>query len=193
MNKALILLIALSPVLLGCIPAGEADAGAPPKIQSIYDGTPVPRGQALFRKVMLDSQNRARREVGLAALQWDDALARDAATYARAMAKSGKFAHDPQTDVAVRQGENLWMGTRDAFSYAEMSGGWIDEDRYFKKGAFPESSTTGRWSDVGHYTQIIWATTTHMGCAIASNRKDDYLVCRYSPAGNVVGRNPLTG
>jgi hypothetical protein len=32
-----------------------------------------------------------------------------------------------------------------------------------------------------------------MGCAMASNARNDYLVCRYSPAGNIVGRDPLKG
>ena len=36
--------------------------------------------------------------------------------------------------------------------------------------------------------QMIWPTTTHVGCALASNARSDYLVCRYSPAGNIDGR-----
>ena len=93
--------------------------------------------------------------MGSAPLVWDAALAQDAANYAREMARTGRFQHDRQEGIAVRQGENLWMGTRDAFSHAEMSGSWIDEKRYFKRGLFPNSSTSGQWSDVAHYTQII--------------------------------------
>jgi hypothetical protein len=58
----------------------------------------------------------------------------------------------------------------------------------FQRGVFPAVSRTGNWEDVGHYTQIVWPTTTRVGCAIASTSRTDYLVCRYSPAGNIDGR-----
>jgi hypothetical protein len=35
---------------------------------------------------------------------------------------------------------------------------------------------------------MVWPTTTRIGCAVASNGRFDYLVCRYSPAGNIDGR-----
>ena len=86
-----------------------------------------------------------------------------------------------------RQGENLFMGTRGAYDYREMADAWIDERASFRGGTFPEVSATGDWSDVGHYTQIVWPETRAVGCALASNANEDYLVCRYLPAGNVVG------
>ena len=58
----------------------------------------------------------------------------------------------------------------------------------FFPGIFPATSRTGNWIDVGHYTQMIWPTSQRIGCALASTRSTDYLVCRYSPAGNIDGR-----
>ena len=139
------------------------------------------------------AHNEARAKVGAPKLVWNAELEKDAATYAASLARTGNFAHDPQQERSPRQGENLWMGTRDAYAYGEMAGAWVDEDRYFKRGLFPDSSTTGIWGDVAHYTQIIWPTSQRIGCATASNGRDDYLVCRYSPAGNIVGRDPLRG
>lgn len=66
---------------------------------------------------------------------------------------------------------------------------WVDEGRSYRAGAVPDISTTGRWQDVAHYTQIIWRRTSQMGCALASSARDDYLVCRYTPPGNVVGQH----
>jgi hypothetical protein len=58
----------------------------------------------------------------------------------------------------------------------------------FVPGLFPRVSRTGNWSAVGHYSQMIWPTTTRVGCALASSQLADYLVCRYAPAGNIDGR-----
>ena len=68
-----------------------------------------------------------------------------------------------------------------------MIGLLVDERRYFRPGRFPTVSRTGDWSHVAHYTQIVWPATQRVGCATAANRSNDYLVCRYLPAGNVVG------
>ena len=146
-----------------------------------------PQGPGL-RETMLEAHNAERVRVGTAPLGWSDSLAADARAYAREMARTGRFAHAVQPAGKPRQGENLWMGTRGAYSYREMSAGWIAEKRWFVNRATPDFSTTGKWTDVGHYTQMIWSGTTQLGCAVASSRDYDYLVCRYSPAGNVVGR-----
>lgn len=136
---------------------------------------------------MMVAHNRARRDYGVGPLVWDDVLARDARAYAVQLARRNRFEHDPQSGRKVKQGENLWTGTRTAYRYDEMIGALVDERRFFMPGRFPAVSRTGDWSQVGHYTQIVWPTTRQVGCATASNRASDYLVCRYWPAGNVVG------
>jgi hypothetical protein len=68
-----------------------------------------------------------------------------------------------------------------------MVADWIDEGTNFKPGRFPHVSGKLHWTMVSHYTQIVWPTTTSVGCAIVSNPRDDYLVCRYLSAGNVFG------
>lgn len=151
------------------------------------DKRPQSRGDELLRSTMLASHNQARRQYGVAPLVWDEVLAKDARAYAEVLARAYRFEHDPQHGRNPKQGENLWMGTRTAYSYAEMIGQLVAERRYYRPGRFPDVSSTGDWSQVGHYTQIVWPTSQRVGCASASNRTRDYLVCRYSPAGNVVG------
>jgi cysteine-rich secretory family protein len=151
------------------------------------DKTPRPRNPLLLQTTMMTAHNEARRQYGAPSLQWDEALARDAAVYAAQLARANRFEHDRQSGRRVHQGENLWMGTRGAYSYGEMIGLLVDERKYFRPGRFPDVSRSGHWSHVAHYTQIIWPTSQRVGCATASNRSNDYLVCRYLPAGNVVG------
>jgi hypothetical protein len=48
-------------------------------------------------------------------------------------------------------------------------------------------SRTGKWEDIDHYTQMVWPTTTHVGCAIFA-ADWGYLICRYSQPGNKDGK-----
>ncbi len=130
----------------------------------------------------LSTQNAERVKSGSKPLVWSVNLAVDAAKWAQHLAMTNSFEHSGVSG----QGENLWMGTP-GYSTAEMVGSWIAEKRHFNDGRFPAVSTTGRWADVGHYTQVIWPGTKAVGCASAKGDGYIYLVCRYSPAGNVIG------
>lgn len=163
-------------------------AARPQTITELWrDPRPAQRGADLMRVAVIKAHNDARYAYRVPPIRWNETLAADALVYARILARTGTFRHDPQTGRRPKQGENLWMGTRGAYSYDAMLGHLVDERRNFRPGRFPDISRTGTWSDVGHYTQIVWPTTTHVGCAMASNRSDDFLVCRYWPAGNIVG------
>jgi Cysteine-rich secretory protein family len=136
---------------------------------------------------LLAVHNRERSATGARPLVWDRALAEAAASYGPALARLGKLAHSPANERRG-QGENLWMGTRDAYELEEMAEGWAAEKGIFRPGFFPNVSRSGNWSDVAHYTQMIWKGTSRVGCAVQKARKWDFLVCRYSPPGNVVGQ-----
>lgn len=140
-----------------------------------------------FSQRIVAAHNAERARMGMPPLAWDEGLGLGAAAYAQQMAGSGMFQH---SDRHARRGigENLWMGTHGAFSFEAMVGGWTAEKRYFVPGRFPNNSSSGDWEDIGHYTQMIWPTTTRVGCALASSARIDYLVCRYSPAGNIDGQ-----
>lgn len=170
--------------------AGAAVAQS--RTAAYYGMEEAERDDGLLRDVMLDMHNEERDSLGLAPLEWDDALASDARAYARTMARTGVFAHSNRASRSVPSGENLWMGTRGLYDYEVMVGGFLDEKRLFRRGGrLPNISTTGRWQDVAHYTQIIWRTTRKLGCALGEGAGNDYLVCRYFPAGNAFGQGPL--
>ncbi|MDO8704662.1 MAG: CAP domain-containing protein [Sulfuricaulis sp.] len=44
----------------------------------------------------------------------------------------------------------------------------------------------------GHYTQVVWRSTTTVGCAMAvcDETLEQVWVCQYQPAGNLVGSKP---
>ncbi|HEX5183726.1 MAG TPA: CAP domain-containing protein [Allosphingosinicella sp.] len=147
---------------------------------------PVVQDLGHFEQHMLAAHNRERAAAGAAPLAWDPALAAAAASYGPALSRLGKLAHsEPSTRPG--QGENLFMGTRGAYRLDEMVGGWAGEKRLFRPGIFPDVSISGHWEDVAHYTQMIWPATRRVGCAVYKDSEWDFLVCRYAPAGNVVG------
>jgi hypothetical protein len=86
------------------------------------------------------------------------------------------------------EGENLYTRTSHPFTHKPLRHAvdvWIDERRNY------QGQRIGRGSSgYGHYTQIIWPETTHVGMASARGRGGrQVIVARYAPGGNVVGRS----
>jgi len=147
----------------------------------------VPEEQDSMADEILNAHNQYRAEVNVPPLTWSDTLASHAQEWADHLASLGAVLQHSQ---GTGEGENLWGGTSDAFSYTQMIEGFGNEQQYFVAGTFPNVSSTGNWADVGHYTQMVWRNTTEVGCAIASANGNDVLVCRYSPQGNFL-RQPV--
>lgn len=134
----------------------------------------------------LGAHNVAREEAGVAPLVWSERLVRDAQDWANHLAANNLYEHaSPQQRKG--QGENLWRGPRGYWDAWDKVGFFVEERRHFRPGQFPDVSLTGRWNDVGHYTQVIWPETREVGCALAHTASDEVLVCRYWPAGNIWG------
>jgi hypothetical protein len=140
---------------------------------------------------LLAAHNRERSAAGIPALAWDPVLAAEAASWGEELAAQGAFEHSDDLEGDDPQGENLWAGTRGAYSPEEMVGGWIEEKKVFRPGRFPQNSATGDFADVGHYTQLMWRESDRVGCALADGAEEEVLVCRYRTAGNVVGERPF--
>jgi hypothetical protein len=141
---------------------------------------------------LLAAHNRERAAVGAPPLQWDATLAAHAASYGPVLASLGALVHSPR-EGRPGERENLakaWHGTMSPEALVDM---WSRERQLMVPGSylFPATSRTGRWEDIAHYTQMVWPTTTHVGCAIYS-ADWDYLICRYSPPGNKDGKPIFT-
>jgi uncharacterized protein YkwD len=156
--------------------AREIQPVAPPR-----DGRPSDAVEAR----VLRAHNAERARVGSTPLIWDEGLEREARVWAQHLLDTDSFAHDP---AAHGHGENLWTGWGGrTWTPEEMVGEWIAEKAQYRHGTFPAVSRTGDWTAVGHYTQLIWSRTTHVGCAVVRRGDRSVLACRYSPPGNVDG------
>jgi hypothetical protein len=158
-------------------------------------GSPLLMGgtvaRADFNQRVLAAHNNARAAVGVPPLAWNDRLAADARAWAEELAASGRFEHSPDELGQAPQGENLWAGTPRAFAPEAMVGAWAAEKRDFRPGVFPNNSRSGDIENVGHYTQVIWRSSRQVGCATAVGAHEEFLVCRYSEAGNIYGERPV--
>jgi hypothetical protein len=153
----------------------------------LVGGTAV---RADFNERLLAAHNAERAAMGVPPLAWNDDLAKEARAWANELAATGRFEHSPDESTAEPEGENLWAGTPRAFSPEAMVGLWVAEKKDYRPGVFPNNSRSGDVENVGHYTQLIWRGSGQVGCATAVGRSEEFLVCRYSQAGNVYGERP---
>ena len=122
-------------------------------------------------------------------LRWDAELAKGA----QAWASRCTFAHS----AAAELGENLYASAGTSASAAAAVARWGGESGKYTYAAV--SDPINDFDEIGHYTQLVWSTTTRLGCAITHCTSGspfprsptwDLVVCRYAPAGNVVGQYP---
>lgn len=130
---------------------------------------------------------------------WDDELERSATHWAEAC----QWEHGPK-DLLMSIGQNLavhWGRYRSPANHVQA---WYDEVKDY---TYPYQHECNPWCPdrcsgpmCTHYTQLVWATTSRVGCAVHVCPRMNvwgeiwenavYLVCNYSPKGNWIGEAP---
>jgi pathogenesis-related protein 1 len=151
------------------------------------------QGNSDIKNTILNLHNQERSQVGVPELSWSNSLAADAQSWADHLVtlglRPGDIAPHSQFDMNNPQGENLAWGTKGWFTATIGSQSWADERSNYVKGT-PVRDFSQGGPVTGHYTQMVWKDTTQIGCGMASDAGQDYLVCRYSPPGNWIGQVP---
>lgn len=139
---------------------------------------------------ILKLHNDYRKYHGSPALTWSSKLSSGAATWANTCV----WEHSPMSS-RKNQGENLFasLGYPVESAYSSAATSWYDEVALY------DFNDPGKpdFSDIGHFTQLVWKESTELGCARAicpgdANSPFDSdgewinVVCRYSPPGNVL-------
>jgi uncharacterized protein YkwD len=178
------LLLAASLGLAACeslvpVAGGPTDAGPPP---------------AGLASEFVNAQNAVRAGASptpvpaLAAFLWSP----DAASVAQSWANGCTYQHNAgRGSYGENIAANYPPGSRTA---ADIVALWASEASSYDYGSNACSGVCG------HYTQIVWRTTTAVGCAKATcpgasspfgnGQSWDFWVCDYAPPGNVVGQRP---
>ncbi|KAL4659572.1 glioma pathogenesis-related protein 1-like [Arapaima gigas] len=130
-------------------------------------------------------------------MTWDEALAKSA----RAWARHCNFSHNHllRTPGKVHPkfspvGENIWVSSSSSFIVEKPIEMWKDEVSKY-------NYRTNKCSDVcGHYTQVVWAKSYKVGCAVhncpqgilqfSPEPTSIIFVCNYGDAGNFKGSRP---
>jgi pathogenesis-related protein 1 len=138
------------------------------------------RTQSSLAQAMLDAQNAVRTRMGVPPLVWSDQLAQVAQDWASHLIATGALSHRPDN----RYGENIYAIGGGHSTPADVVDSWAKEARGYD---IRSSACSGV---CGHYTQIVWAKTHAVGCAVARNLQREVWVCNYDPPGNVIGFRP---
>ncbi|NXO71970.1 GLIP1 protein, partial [Phainopepla nitens] len=166
-----------------------------------YDRSTLPDPRdPKFIEECVQTHNTLRTRVDPAAsnmlyMTWDPDLAKTA----KAWAKKCMFKHNiylkergkvhPRFRTA---GENIWTGSVSVFTVKTALTSWYQEVEFY------DYDTNGCSKVCGHYTQVVWATSYKVGCAVQfcptveyiSIRNAALFVCNYGPPGNYIGARP---
>ncbi|AAS50188.1 AAL178Wp [Eremothecium gossypii ATCC 10895] len=137
--------------------------------------TPLSRPTAVnntFASAVLDLHNDYRRRHHAVPLRWNSTLYTHAQHYANRILCNGSLVHS-----GLPHGENLALG----YSPAAAVTAWYDEIAEY------DFSTPGFSHATGHFTQLVWRSTTSVGCAyvMCGPCYGLYIICQYDPPGNV--------
>jgi len=189
--------------------SSQVDTDSPPPVSVLPRTTPphaqpkapkrAPRAALSYKQRFsgaLESHNKIRAKHKVPPLKWSDKLAKYSQQWANQMGTSGscKMYHRPGTPP---YGENLYRSTAIVWSdgrreispvtIKNVVKAWTDEERWYSY----KNNRCQPGRQCGHYTQVVWKTTTEVGCAIkVCNDKSQTWVCSYNPAGNYTGLKP---
>jgi pathogenesis-related protein 1 len=183
-------------LLIACLLATACDMGLDPSTS----GSAGPGADAgpptASQQAWLDPQNAVRASPRpappspLAPFTWSDS----AAQVAQAWADNCVYQHNAGRG---ERGENIAANAPvGSWTPANVVAAWAGEVSDYDYA----NNTCAAGKECGHYTQIVWAGTTRVGCGKATCTTNspfgsqapqwDFWVCDYEPPGNFVGQKP---
>lgn len=172
----------------GIPPTGTVKTVIQPSVPDIPKSVSTVVIHSFDSVLMLSAHNLVRKKVGVGPLVWSEKLSESAQEWADTLKDEGCLGrHDPNHVY----GENIYWGWSSAGDGKLLLKNsdyvvslWSDEQKYFNY----TKNICAKGKICGHYTQLVWRSTTSVGCATNTcfdgDTQTDIWVCRYDPAGN---------
>ncbi|XP_067312477.1 Golgi-associated plant pathogenesis-related protein 1 [Pseudorasbora parva] len=130
-----------------------------------------------FKKEFLETHNEYRRQHQAPPLAFSEELCSKAQEWADHMLSTNTLGHS-DTD----NGENVYCSSSSSeikLTGKEAVDSWYSEikDYNFDKSGYQPKT--------GHFTQVVWKSSTELGVGLATNGRKVYVVGQYKPAGNM--------
>lgn len=154
----------------------RSQAAPPPTIPPIPSAAGP--GPDQFDEELLRAHNMYRARHFSPALQWSSGAAEAARRWAQHLACAGRLEHSSDEGM----GQNL------ACKFGGKARGQETADLWYSELQWYVFKNPGYSACTAHFTQMVWAGTTHMGCGRAIKDGTTYIVANYLPPGNAVGR-----
>ena len=164
----------------------SAWASAQQKIQ--VTGSNLTSAQA---SEMLEYHNMARKELSIPPMSWNTSIAAYAQEWAEYLAnkKGCDIIHrSGLNQKKLDYGENLfWGSSASSYKPIDAAKGWYSEKNDYRY----QRVDYDNYAKTGHYTQMIWATSTEMGAGMAVCPSGEIIVvANYKEHGNIIGYYP---
>ncbi len=133
-----------------------------------------------FKKEILAAHDAYRKQHHAPPLEWSD----------KAAAAAQKWVNKLAAEHVLKHGEHEGMGQNVAMSSStlgcDLSGQQVTEMWYSEVKKYDFSNPKFA-SGTGHFTQVVWKSTTQVGAAKAIVGNSCFVVANYIPPGNFVG------
>jgi pathogenesis-related protein 1 len=146
---------------------------------------------------MVAAHNRERAVVDVPPLSYSFQLAASAQAWAESL-KQSNHCRMRHSATQGQYGENLFWASGVRWSNGVLEVQTIGPEQVVdawarERANYDHASNSCASGKVcGHYTQVVWADTTTVGCGtvVCEDTREQIWVCHYQPAGNWIGRAP---
>lgn len=163
-----------------------------------------------FKEDIIAGHNVVRHGAGLQGVEWSDALERLAAHRLTELVDGGCYIKHSSTEYRWYAagfnyvGENLYKVVNMKPTGVDVADAWYAEIEDYTYGEVGDRCVKEKCAKrrsppcaIGHFTQMMWQKTTHLGCARAECPKQQQrtfiAICHYGPGGNIGGEQPFEG